>query len=68
MGNKSSSQAVEPAPQPTGFPPRLVKSMHGQKTVTIKGVWITDDPQQNQQDGEVVGQAGDDQRTTAQPS
>lgn len=72
MGTKSSGQPAESAPQGHHFAPELVQSMYGQETVVIKIVRIPDDEiqpgQQNQQDGDVLLQAGDDQHMTAQPS
>lgn len=66
MDTKSGGPAsTEPAAM--SVKPRRRPAPH-EKTVFAKGVWITDEPQQNQQDGEVFSQAGDDQQTTAQPS
>ena len=66
MGKKTDGQPVEPGTSSTRFAPELVYSAYGKPTVIIKGVRITGEQQQNQQDGEPTRQAGDDPQTTAQ--
>ncbi len=66
MDKKTDGQPVEPGTPKSRYPRQLVDSAHGKPTVIIKGVLITGEKQQNQQDGEPPRQAGDDLQTTAQ--
>lgn len=66
MDKKSNGNVVGPSTSRPRYAPELVDSAHGKPTVIIKGVRITGDQQQNQQDGELPRQAGDDLQTTAQ--
>jgi hypothetical protein len=68
MKEKTEGQPAETGTPSTRFAPELVNSAHGKPTVFIKGIWMSGDRQQNQQDGEPTRQAGDDLQTTAQPS